>query len=516
LDHIDDPGVGRARDLEDPMTTFSPDLFAGKRYAVVGLGVNGRAAADALHAMGAEVTAWDDSETARVVAPDLNLRDLREGEFAFDAVVLSPGIPHRLPKPHPIAARAIASGIPIVSDVELLYQAVRRSGSRARFVGITGTNGKSTTTALLAHILKQAGWNAEAGANLGPAALSLPLLPDDGVYVLEMSSYMLERLVSARFDAAAMLNLSADHIDRHGDMEGYAMAKRAIFDRQTGRDLAVIGVNDQTSRAMADWLDGRPARVVRVSGSGAPGTPGPALADVFRQGGVLRDASGPILHLGDAVALPGAHNAQNAAAAFAMASFLGLDREQIASGMISYPGLPHRQQCVVTIDGVAFINDSKATNADAAEVALICYDRLIWIAGGMGKAGGIVPLVPHFPRIARAMLIGRDAPIFAETLAEHGVRFDMVETLDAAVPAAFAAAKHEQAPVVLLSPATASWDQFRSYEHRGERFAELARELAMAHGVEAQGSFSRSDQHAMPAVNDSMPSHVERGEGIAP
>jgi len=282
--------------------------------------------------------------------------------------------------------------------------------------------------------------------------------------------------VSVRFDAAAMLNISADHIDRHGDMAGYAMAKRAIFDRQTEGDLAVVGVDDQASRTMAVWLDGQPGKVVRVSGSAASEAPGP---DVFCHFGALRDASGPILHLGDAIALPGAHNAQNAAAAFAMASFLGLDREQIASGIASFPGLPHRQQRIVTIDGVTFINDSKATNADAAEVALNCYDRLIWIAGGMGKEGGIVPLVPHFPRIARAMLIGRDAPIFAATLAEHGVPFDMVENLDAAVPAAFAAAKREHAPVVLLSPATASWDQFKSYEHRGERFAELAHGLAV-------------------------------------
>ena len=422
--------------------------------------------------MGAEVTAWDDSETARAAAPDLNLRDLREGELNFDAIVLSPGIPHSLPKPHPIAARAIAAGIPIVSDVELLYQAVRRAGSRARFVGITGTNGKSTTTALLAHVLKQAGCDTAAGANLGPAALSLPLLPDDGIYVLEMSSYMLERIHSVRFDAAAMLNLSADHIDRHGDMAGYALAKRAIFDRQTNRDLAVIGVEDAGARAMAAWLDTRPARVVRISGTNEP-----EVADVFCREGVLRDASGPILRMADAIALPGSHNAQNAAAAAAMATFLGVTRERIASGIASYPGLPHRQQRIVTVDGVTFINDSKATNADSAEKALICYDRLVWIAGGMGKEGGIGPLAPYFPRIARAMLIGRDAQVFAATLTEHGVPFDMVETLDAAVPAAFAAAQREHAPVVLLSPATASWDQFKSYEHRGERFAELARGL---------------------------------------
>ena len=186
--------------------------------------------------------------------------------------------------------------------------------------------------------------------------------------------------------------------------------------------------------------------------------------------------------MADAIALPGAHNAQNAAAAAAIADFPRPDTEQIAAGIASYPGLPHRQQRIVTIDGVTFVNDSKATNADAAERALICYERLIWIAGGMGKEGGIVPLIPYFPRIARAMLIGRDAPIFAETLAAHGVPFDMAETLDAAVPAAFAAAKREHAPVVLLSPATASWDQFKSYEHRGERFAELARSRPHAEG----------------------------------
>ena len=456
------------------MTAFPSTLFAGKKYAVVGLGQNGRPAAEALRAMGAEVTAWDDNEAARAGATDLTLRDLREGTLDFDAIVLSPGIPHRLPSPHPIATRAIEAGIPIVSDVELLYQAVRRAGSRARFVGITGTNGKSTTTALLAHVLKQAGRLAEAGANLGPAALSLPLLPDDGVYVLELSSYMLERLVSVRFDAATMLNLSADHIDRHGDMAGYALAKRAIFDRQTSDDLAVIGIEDAGARAMAAWRDRRPAKVVRVSGSGPAG--------VFCQDGVLRDAAGPIIAMAGAVALPGAHNAQNAAAAAAIASFLGLTRAQIAAGIASYPGLPHRQQRVVTIDGVTFVNDSKATNADSAEKALICYERLIWIAGGLGKEGGIVPLIPYFPRVARAMLIGRDAPIFAETLAAHGVPYDMVETLDAAVPAAFAAAKRDHAQVVLLSPATASWDQFKSYEHRGERFAELARNLSHHEG----------------------------------
>ncbi|MDR3532552.1 MAG: UDP-N-acetylmuramoyl-L-alanine--D-glutamate ligase [Rhodopila sp.] len=430
------------------MSTFAPTIFSGKRFAVVGLGKNGLPAAYGLRAMGADVVAWDDNPAARAGADGLDLRDPAQGPFDFDALVLSPGIPHRLPKPHPVAKRAIEAGVPILSDVELLFQAVRASGSRARFAGITGTNGKSTTTALLAHILERAGLTVAAGANLGPAALSLPLLPHDGVYVLEMSSYMLERLASVRFDAAVMLNLSADHIDRHGDMAGYAMAKRAIFDRQDERDLAVIGIDDPGSRDMAAWLDTRPARVVRVSGAEVP--------------------------LASGAALPGAHNAQDAAAATAMARFFGISDDIIAAGLLSYPGLPHRQQRIVTIDGVTFINDSKATNADAAERALVCYDRMIWIAGGMAKEGGIEPLVPLFPRIARALLIGRDAPEFAATLTRHGVPFDMAGTLEAAVPAAFAAAKAEAAPVVLLSPACASWDQFTGYDQRGDRFAELA------------------------------------------
>jgi UDP-N-acetylmuramoylalanine--D-glutamate ligase len=436
------------------MSRFSPTIFSGKRFAVVGLGKNGLPAALGLHSMGAEVVAWDDNPAARGALPaasGMTVSDPAAGPFDFDALVLSPGIPHHLPKPHQAAVRAIQAGVPILSDTELLFRAVRASGSRARFAGITGTNGKSTTTALLAHILQRADHPVAAGANLGPAALSLPLLPHDGVYVLEMSSYMLERLASLRFDVAAMLNLSADHIDRHGDMAGYAMAKRAIFDRQQPGDLAVVGIDDPASRDIAAWLDTRPARVVRVSGHDVPLAVGPAL--------------------------PGAHNAQNAAAATAMARYLGVPDDAIASALLSYPGLPHRQQRIVTINGVTFINDSKATNADAAERALVCYDRLIWIAGGMAKEGGIEPLVPLFPRIARALLIGRDAPQFAATLTRHGAPFDIVGTLEAAVPAAFAAAKRADAPIVLLSPACASWDQFTGYDQRGDRFAELARSL---------------------------------------
>ena len=340
---------------------FPADLFAGLRYAVVGLGRNGLPVARRLLAMGAHVIAWDDTAAARAAAPGL---DVRMPDMAgLDALILSPGIPHYLPKAHPIATAAIAAGVPILSDVELLYRAVRSAGSQARFVGVTGTNGKSTTTALLAHIIASTGRAVAAGGNLGIAALDLPLLGDDGIYVIEMSSYMLERLATLRFTAAVMLNLSPDHLDRHGDMAGYARAKRAIFDRQAAGDLAVVGIEDELSRAMA-------AERHALTIAGETG------ADVWADGAMLQDKAGIIVDLGLARALPGAHNAQNAAAAAAVALHLGISRAEIAAGIISYPGLPHRQEHVGTIAGIRFINDSKATNADSTARAMVCYDRL--------------------------------------------------------------------------------------------------------------------------------------------
>jgi UDP-N-acetylmuramoylalanine--D-glutamate ligase len=446
--------------------SFAPDIFAGQRFAVVGLGRNGLPVARALLAMGADVVAWDDDEAARARATGLAVAT--PAMAGLDALILSPGIPHALPRPHPIAAAARAAGVAILSDAELLFRAVRASGSRARFAGVTGTNGKSTTTALLAHILAAAGVPVAAGANLGTPALALPRLPDGGVYVLEMSSYMLERLATLRFDVAAMLNLTPDHLDRHGDMAGYAAAKRAIFARQDAGCTAVLGIDDEPSRAMAEGLA---ARVVRISASGP--------ADVCAPDGLLRDAAGTICDLGEAVALPGAHNAQNAAAATAMAIALGMPRAAIARGVLSYPGLPHRQERVGVRGGVLFVNDSKATNADSTARALACYPRVVLIAGGIAKAGGIESLAPFFPRVAHAFLIGRDAPLLAATLAAHGVPHAEVGTLERAVPAAWRAARAE-APVVLLSPACASFDQFSGFDARGERFRALVDDLAEA------------------------------------
>jgi UDP-N-acetylmuramoylalanine--D-glutamate ligase len=451
--------------------SFSPTTFAGQKFAVVGLGRNGLPAALALRAMGAGVVAWDDAAAARAQAEAAGIDVAEPAMAGLTALVLSPGIPHELPKPHALAAAARSAGVPILSDAELLYRAVRQNGSRARFAGITGTNGKSTTTALLAHIAAEAGLKVAAGGNLGTPALALPWLPDDGVYVLEMSSYMLERLAALRFDVAVMLNLSADHLDRHGDMAGYAAAKAFVFDRQRAEDVAVVGVDDALSRNMAARLRHQPARVVTISAE---------RADICAPGGMLRDSLGKICDLATTRTLPGAHNAQNAAAAAALALGLGIAREAIARGIATYPGLPHRQENVGTVEGIAFVNDSKATNADSTARALACYPRVVWIAGGMAKAGGIEPLVPLLSRVAKAFLIGRDSSVLAATLVRHGVPFSEVGTLENATVAAFAAARAGAADVVLLSPACASWDQFSGFDQRGDRFRTLVRGLDAA------------------------------------
>ncbi|TDH60663.1 UDP-N-acetylmuramoyl-L-alanine--D-glutamate ligase [Dankookia rubra] len=446
------------------MTAFTP--FSGESIALVGLGRAGLPAARQLAAWGAEVTCWDDRPEGRAAAEaaGLAVANPAEGRFRWDALLLSPGIPHLLPRAHPAAAAARAAGRPILCDVEYLYRAVRAAGSAARFVGITGTNGKSTTTALLHHLLTRAGIASQAGGNLGPAALSLNIWGSESVYTLEMSSYMLERLVTIRFNEAVMLNLSPDHLDRHGDMAGYAAAKRRVFAGQQPGDLAVLGMDDAASRALRPAVSGR---LVPISGET------PQLGGIWAEGPLLRDDAGPLLDLREAASLPGSHNAQNAAAAAACALDLGLSRAAVAEALRSYPGLPHRQERVGEIRGVSFVNDSKATNADSAARALASYDRVVWIAGGEAKEGGIESLAPWFPRIARAVLIGRDAPALAATLAAHGVPHEIAGTLEAALPLAAAAAAGGAAPVVLLSPACASWDQFTGYDARGDRFRAL-------------------------------------------
>ena len=437
--------------------------FAGQRIAVVGLGRAGLPAARRLAEWGAEVTVWDDREAARAEALGLRVADPAL-DFTFDALLLSPGIPHLRPRVHPAAAAARAAGAPILVDAEFLYRAVRAAGSAARFAGITGTNGKSTTTALLGHMLEQAGVQVAVGGNLGTAALSMPILPDHGVYVLEMSSYMLERIDTLRFNTAVMLNLSPDHLDRHGDMAGYAAAKASIFRRAQPGDTCVLGDDDHATAALLP-------NALRISGEH------PCPGGIWAERGVLQDAAGVILDLAEAPTLPGSHNAQNAAAACAMALALGVPRGFLAPALRSYPGLPHRAELVGTHRGVRFINDSKATNADSTARALASHARVVWIAGGTGKEGGIEPLAPWFGRVAHAFLIGRDGPEFARSLARAGVPHTLLDTLEQAVPAAAEAAFAGAAEIVLLSPAAASWDQFTGFDARGDRFRALVQEI---------------------------------------
>jgi UDP-N-acetylmuramoylalanine--D-glutamate ligase len=453
--------------------------FEGRKVAVLGLARSGRAAAAALLAGGAEVLAWDDSEKTRSgIAAQLPLADLMRIDWrGVAALVLSPGIPHSFPQPHPAVLAARAAGVPIIGDIELLARAERQ----ARFIGITGTNGKSTTTALISHILATAGKAVEVGGNLGPPALGLKPLGADGSYVLEMSSFQLELIDTLIFDIAVLLNITPDHLDRHGDMAGYVAAKKRIFASQGENATAVIGVDDEICRDIAAGLrrDGK-ARVLPIS------VQGEAAGGVYVEEGWLVDAldgaPARVFDLKEAPRLPGTHNAQNAAAAYAVARRAGVSAEAVIAGIRTFPGLAHRQELVDTIDGVRYINDSKATNADATEKALACYEAIYWIAGGLPKAGGITSLAPYFKRLRHAFLIGDAAGEFAATL-DGKISYSRCGDLASAVAAASDRARGEHVPdaVVLLSPACASYDQFPNFEVRGDTFCRLVGELPGAH-----------------------------------
>jgi UDP-N-acetylmuramoylalanine--D-glutamate ligase len=453
--------------------------FHGFTVAVLGLGKSGLPTALALAASGAEVWAWDDSEDRRAEAraAGVNLVDLHAVELReLTTLVLSPGIPHTHPAPHGVVTRARAAGLEIVCDVDLLFRTQRE----AAYVGITGTNGKSTTTALVGHVLKHAKRRVEIGGNIGTAALSLEPLADGGTYVVEMSSYQLELSPTAVWDVAVLLNVSPDHLDRHGGMDGYVAAKMNIFQRQTRPRVAIVGVDDAISAGIhANLVRADDQAVIAISGTRQ------LESGVYVAEGILYDARDgkpvAIRDLSDCLTLPGAHNHQNAAAAAAVALQIGIPRAAIAEALATYPGLAHRQERIATLDGVLFVNDSKATNADAAARALGCYDKIQWIAGGQAKDGGIESLRPYFPRVAHAWLIGEAANDFARTLGD--VPHTLAGDLASAVRGAFAAAK--PGTVVLLSPACASWDQFRSFEHRGETFRGLVAGLSGNEGLAA-------------------------------
>ena len=461
-----------------PVTTFR-----GRNVAVFGLGGSGRATALALQEGGAVVSAWDDNTDAVAAAREagIAIADLRSADWqGFAALVLAPGVPLTHPEPAWPVASARAAGIEVIGDIELFCRERREHAPAAPFIAITGTNGKSTTTALIAHILKAAGREVELGGNIGTAILSTEPPRAGRYHVVECSSFQIDLAPGIDPTVGVLLNLTPDHLDRHGTMAAYARIKERLVAQS---DTAVIAVDDEWCQAIAGRVAGRGTTVVRISARRKP-------ADgVYAGGGkvfsVYRGLADEVADLAGIATLRGAHNAQNAAAAVAALRSVGLTDAEIAPGLASFPGLPHRMEEVGRRGRVLFINDSKATNADSVAKALAVFSRVYWIAGGRPKEGGITSLAPFFSRIVKAYLIGEAAPAFAATLGD-AVQFTIAGTLQAAVAAAAADAADDERgdPVVLLSPACASYDQFRNFERRGDVFRALVRELS---GVSSQG-----------------------------
>jgi UDP-N-acetylmuramoylalanine--D-glutamate ligase len=450
--------------------------MAGKTAAVLGLARTGRSVCRALGESGARVWAWDDDPECRsaAAAAGVPIVDLEICNWErIDRLVLSPGVPLTHPRPHPLVRRAQAHRVPVVGDLELLVE----NQPERRIVGITGTNGKSTTTALIAHLLRGGGLGAQLGGNIGLPILDLWPTPIDDTYVLELSSYQLELSDHLRCAVAVILNVSPDHLERHGSLAGYVRAKRRILRNQRASDWAVLGVDDDHGRELFEEL-GRVGRQRTL-----PVAVGRALdRGVYVVDGQLFDAvEGPaeaVIDLRPITSLRGAHNWQNAAAAYGAARALGLAPAAIAAGLPQFSGLAHRLETVATVDGVQFVNDSKATNPDAAARALASFDHIYWIAGGRPKAGGLDAVLPWLDRVRHAYLIGEAAEGFALALAGRAPCTRSGDLATAVHQAAAAArANRSASPVVLLAPACASFDQFRDFEHRGETFKMLVGEL---------------------------------------
>ncbi|MBL0374478.1 UDP-N-acetylmuramoyl-L-alanine--D-glutamate ligase [Rhizobium sp. KVB221] len=450
--------------------------FKDKKIALFGLGGSGLATAEALAAGGTIVTAWDDNpdSVAKAAEKGIGTADLRTVDWsAFAAFVLSPGVPLTHPKPHWTVDLAHAAGVEIIGDVELFVRERRAHAPDCPFIAITGTNGKSTTTALIAHILKSAGRDTQLGGNIGTAVLTLDPPKADRFYVVECSSYQIDLAPTINASAGILLNLTPDHLDRHGTMQHYSDVKERLV---AGAGTAVIGDDDSYCSLIADRVEKAGVKVMRISRRHAVAEG--LYADASK---IMRAHDGVVAEVADLdgiQTLRGSHNAQNAAAAIAACLAVGLGESEIRAGLGSFPGLKHRMQPVARKAGVTFVNDSKATNADAAAPALSSYDRIYWIAGGLPKEGGISTLKPLYGRIAKAYLIGEAAPQFAATLGTD-VSYEISDTLDRAVSHAAADAEREGVPgaVVMLSPACASFDQFKNFEVRGDRFVDLVRDI---------------------------------------
>ena len=455
---------------------FPAVQFKGKSVGVFGLARSGISCAKALIAGGAQVFAWDDSEPVveKARAEGLSITNLHTVDFKnLSALVLSPGVPLTHPEPHWTVVKAKQAGIEIICDTEVFAREVQSSG--AKLVAITGTNGKSTTTALIGHVLSSAGLDVDVGGNIGLAVFNLRPPEKNRIYVLELSSFQIDLMPSLHPDIGILTNLTADHLDRHGDMHHYAFVKGRMFAKMGEGDTALVGIDDPWCMAIADQVstgaDVRRVSVLHLLEDG-----------VSAASGILHDRrDGKIVGEIDLRAMPalkGKHNWQNACMAYGAARALGVSISEIEAAMKSFGGLAHRMQHVGTVSGVPFINDSKATNADAAEKALASFDNIYWIAGGIAKSGGIEPLAAYFPKISKAYLIGAATEDFARTL--HGkVNVLRAETLDKAVAcaAADAALDGRGNAVVLLSPACASFDQYKNFEIRGDAFVDLVSKL---------------------------------------
>jgi UDP-N-acetylmuramoylalanine--D-glutamate ligase len=451
--------------------------YEGRKVAVLGLGRSGLATARALLAGGAEPLLWDDAPDSRSAAEAAGFALTDPGRAqALDgvaALIVSPGIPHLYPRPHPVIARALDLGVPVDNDIGLFFRSFATGDwdgfdLMPRVVCVTGSNGKSTTTALIHHILQEAGRPAQMAGNIGRGVLDIDPARDGEVIVLELSSYQTDLARALTPDIAVFTNLSPDHLDRHGGMGGYFAAKRRLF-AEGGPDRAVVGVDEVEGRYLANQLSegAEDDRVIRISSGQKLDGPG---WSVFARKGFLSEwrkgRQVASVDLREIAGLPGAHNHQNACAAFAAVRALGLGPRSIEEAFRSFAGLPHRSQLVAERDGVRFVNDSKATNVDSAAKALQAFPKVRWIAGGLGKEGGIAALAPHLGSVVKAYLIGHSARDFALQIGE--VPHEISGTMARAVVAA--AAEAEPGEVVLLAPAAASFDQYPDFERRGEDF----------------------------------------------
>jgi len=475
-------------------------VFAGKHIAIFGLGRTGLAAGHALMAGGAIVRAWDDNAKAvdKAELAGLTIDDLYAADWAeISSLVLSPGVPLTHPEPHAIVRKARNAGVEIIGDIELLARefAGMPDQDRPRIIAVTGTNGKSTTSALIAHVLQRCGLSARLGGNIGQSVLDLPKPAPNAVYVIEMSSYQLDLTHTLKPDVAVFLNISPDHLERHGDITGYVKAKQRIFQAQDQHDLAVIGVDDAYSqevctRVSAGLISDKPHTVCPVSVGKVLGR-GVYVIDNILYDGTVRPTT-EVLNLSGARGLPGRHNWQNAAAAYAACHHLLRNQMEIANAILSFPGLAHRTEIVAEIDDVRFVNDSKATNVDASSRALAAFDNIFWIVGGRPKDPGFDALEPYLSKVQKAYLIGEAAEDLKRQFrgkVEMEVAGTIEEAVARAAPAALEAARRKaettgialNPQVVLLSPACASFDQYTDFEQRGDAFKAAVHDYLSLH-----------------------------------